>query len=303
DMTDPAIVWTSAPGTLYKVNVNTTPPTFTPVYTVPNGAIVMDIFPISPTRLALATYDNQAITVNTDGTNPRFYPTSGVAEGAVMDRIFAVPGSSNQFAMLVKVNPDTPQETRYDATYDDSTSTLLHTFGPFHWGTPLEQHNTWDHEYFANGQAVYVNPMVINAGVMLYPIEMHIVNVDGTNDRMLYTSSSLTDWQNARSVHHWFGNTLGWYLLSLNPVIGSTYDGRYRDQFLKVDAATGSLTALGRNPTETISLQSDICGFWSLSLGNLNRRGDRINFNSCRSGATDNYILFLRGDAVRDTLR
>jgi hypothetical protein len=132
------------------------------------------------------------------------------------------------------------------------------------------------------------------------PLEIHVVNLDGTNDQILY-SVPQTEAKYVQNLHvSWPDRVNGWFIASFFPSalkLPPAYQAP-SDEILRVHT-NGTVTYLARTGTAYTPGQS----FWAEPLASPSSDGTRISFHSkCSndvpmlgcidSGTTDHYILF-----------
>lgn len=132
------------------------------------------------------------------------------------------------------------------------------------------------------------------------PLEIHVVNVDGTNDRVLWSvpSSQASAIQNLhlswpKKVNDWFIASLFPYQDFLPDPRTSALNGAPRDEIvmIKLDA---TVQYLAHSTT-----WYDANMFWAEPLGVVRGDGKRICFHTRRSGTIDLCILFPLLPALR----
>jgi len=172
------------------------------------------------------------------------------------------------------------------AIYDD-TGALVHMFKGIGGGG--------HHDFSPDGKWAYSPHHRFGQGK---PLEIHVVNVDGSDDRVVY---SVPDAQMrfVRNLHlAWPSGVSDWFVASFFPDINNQ-PGSYApmlDEIVQIHL-DGTVKALARTGTSS----GNDAMFWAQPLARPNHDGTRINFNSNRSGTIDQYILFL--DQPADSLR
>lgn len=121
--------------------------------------------------------------------------------------------------------------------------------------------------------------------------EIHTVNIDGTDDRILY-SVPTNNLGFIQSLHiSWPDRVKDRFIVSFFPSAFNTktaYSAPY-DEILLL-TVSGEAKFLARTET-AVKLRRD--DFWSQPLASPSGDGTRISFNSNRSGSIDNYILYV----------
>jgi hypothetical protein len=130
------------------------------------------------------------------------------------------------------------------------------------------------------------------------PLEIHVVNVDGSDDRIIFTlpESELRYVQNLHLA--WPSGVSGWLIASFFPNarnLPDTYKP-YLDEIvqLRLDG-THKIPARSQTAYSAVQPRSGGPGdmFWAQPLARPSPDGSRIQFNSNRYGTIDQYILFL----------
>lgn len=132
------------------------------------------------------------------------------------------------------------------------------------------------------------------------PLEIYVVNLDGTEKRVLY---SVPQGQ-ARFVQNlhvsWPDKVKDWFIVSFFPS-PANLPPRYNvplDEIMLVHTS-GRHKYLAR--TETVPGQRE--QFWAQPLGSPSADGSRVNFNSNRSGRIEQCILWMPPDPLQGTTR
>jgi len=172
------------------------------------------------------------------------------------------------------------------AIYDD-TGALLHMFKGIGGGG--------HHDFSPDGKWAYSPHHLSGQG---RPLEIHVVNVDGSNDRVVYSVPD-TQLRFVRNLHlAWPSGVKDWFIASFFPDMNnqpSDY-APMLDEIVQI-RLDGTVKLLAR--TGTASGNGSM--FWAQPLARPNHEGTRINFNSIRSGTIDQHILFV--DHPADQLR
>jgi hypothetical protein len=187
--------------------------------------------------------------------------------------------------------------------YNEDTQSVLHTFRGV-------QYKHFD--YSPNGKLAYRS---WNGGIYATRfggsdhrnLEIHTVNIDGTNDQILYSATEAEAWW-VQNLHiSWPDGVNDWFLVGFYPPAGlglpSTYKAPY-DEILQVHT-NGTAKFLAR--TGTISKGPPVQG-WAQPLPSPSADGRKVSFNSicdrknnvgklgCRdTGTIDQYILYIAG--------
>jgi hypothetical protein len=128
-------------------------------------------------------------------------------------------------------------------------------------------------------------------------LDIHVVNVDGSDDHVLYSVSQdqakhvqnlhvawpaqVSDWFVA-SVFHFPGFEPPTYAPPVDEILQIRLDGTW-----KYLARTGGKYSRGGGRGSTTDM------FWAMPLATPEASGKRISFNSNRSGTIDQYILYM----------
>lgn len=164
--------------------------------------------------------------------------------------------------------------------YDD-TGLLVHHFDGIGGG------GHWD--FSPDGRLAYVRRVTGGRGSGgAGPLEIHVVNLDGTGDRVLYSASA----SEARSVQNlhvsWPDRVSDWFVASLLPnaqKVPSVYSPPL-DEIMMI-RTDGTVRILAR--AETVHSPM----FWAQPLASPSADGTRISFNSNQMGTIDQHILFV----------
>jgi hypothetical protein len=171
--------------------------------------------------------------------------------------------------------------------YDD-TGKVVHTFDGIGGGG----HYTFS----SDGRLAYFRLPVAPRRGPEKPLEVHVVNLDGTDDRVLVS----IPWAKAAHVQNlhlaWPSKVKDWFIASFFPLAGNvptTYSAPL-DEILQV-RTDGTWKYLAR--TGTVYSHAGARGatgdmFWAQPLASPSNDGRRIGFNSNRAGTIDQYILY-----------
>lgn len=114
------------------------------------------------------------------------------------------------------------------------------------------------------------------------PFEIHVSNINGSNDRLVY-SIPIAQTGKMQNVHvSWPDNNPNFFMASIFPRPTSTVPVPYVDpfddmiQFVKNEAGTFVPIFLARNHT----YDNPPIGFWAQPLANPSADGSRVNFNT-----------------------
>ncbi|MDP3000436.1 MAG: hypothetical protein Q8N47_23330 [Bryobacterales bacterium] len=140
------------------------------------------------------------------------------------------------------------------------------------------------HDFSPNGKWVYFTLWGRDK-----PLEIHVVNIDGTDDRVLY-SVPAEKLRNVQNLHlAWPARATDWFLASFFPPAASIplQYSPMQDEIvlIKLD---GTVKPLARSGT---AVTRDL--FWAQPLARPSADGSRASFNSNRSGSVDQFILYI----------
>jgi hypothetical protein len=176
----------------------------------------------------------------------------------------------------------------------EDTGKVLHTF------TAIGGANVHGHyDYSPNGKFGYSK----KPGNNKESLEIHVVNIDGTDDRILY-SVPYAKASYVSNLHvSWPDKVEDWFVVSVFPTTTppSTYASPL-DEILKIHL-NGSFEYVARSGSRP-KIAGSSQQFWAQPLASPSADGSRISFNSncpannvaatCVStGTIDQYILFL----------
>jgi hypothetical protein len=129
------------------------------------------------------------------------------------------------------------------------------------------------------------------------PLEIHVVNLDGTNDRVLY---SVPHAQAAylQNLHlSWPAKVTDWFIASFFPNAGnlpSAYAPPLDEiMMIRLDGTHKYLARTGTAYSRAGRKGGTGDMFWAQPLGRPSADGKRICFNSNHSGTIDQYILYV----------
>jgi len=145
------------------------------------------------------------------------------------------------------------------------------------------------YDFSPDGKLAYFNMWSGGRGRPSTPLEIHLVGIDGTNDRVLYSASQ----EVAKSVQNlhlsWPDRVTTWFVAGFFPFSGAQQD-KYSPPFDEVAAIdlSGNFRALARAETHP----GRGVAFWAQTLASPSADGSRISFNSNRTGSIEQYILW-----------
>lgn len=128
------------------------------------------------------------------------------------------------------------------------------------------------------------------------PLEIHVVETDGSEDRVVYSVLGAQ----ARYVDNfhlsWPDKVTDWFIASFFPSAGnlpSVYAAPM-DEIVQI-TVSGEHRFLARTKTSIRARRTD---FWSQPLASPSSDGSRVSFNSNRSGRTEHYVLWTSPPAL-----
>jgi hypothetical protein len=175
---------------------------------------------------------------------------------------------------------ETNQQHSY--IYDDTGHLFYH-----HSGVPLEHS-----DFSPDGRVAYGKMWGGGVRGVRRPFEIHVVNLDGTNDRILYSVPH----DAARYIQNfhisWPDRITEWFIVSFFPSVQNlpTTYAPPLDEILLISSTSGKYKFLARTDTKIGTRQT---GFWAQPLASPSADGSRISFNSNGSGTIDQYILWI----------
>lgn len=273
DRNDPDLLYTWSGATLYRYNVGTGEASplksFAPLSLKPNGPSLNqdgDRVLMVTSDGAFRSYELPNMTEERSFT-PSFPPGCNVS----WDKPRYV-GYRNYIVAYCSAPSSGSQAVD---VYDDSGE-LLHRFEGVGGGG--------HHDFSPDGKWAYFT--LWGRGK---PLEIHVVNIDGTDDRILYSAppEKLRFVQNLHLA--WPACVSDWFLASFFPSASNTplNYAPLQDEILmlRLDGTSRFLARSGTSVTPEL--------FWAQPLARPNAEGTRINFNSNRSGTVDQFILYV----------
>jgi hypothetical protein len=145
------------------------------------------------------------------------------------------------------------------------------------------------YDFSPEGKLAYFNMWGGGRGQPSTPLEIHVVNLDGTNDRVLYSVPQ----ERARYVQNlhlsWPDKVTNWFVAGFFPFPGAHQD-QYAPPFDEIAAI--NLNGNLKNLARTQSSPGRGVDFWAQPLASPSADGSRISFNSNRNGNIQQYILW-----------
>jgi hypothetical protein len=145
------------------------------------------------------------------------------------------------------------------------------------------------YDFSPDGKLAYFNMWSGGRGRPSTPLEIHVVNLDGTNDRVLYSVPQ----EAARYVQNlhlsWPDRVTTWFVAGFFPFPGAQQD-RYAPPFDEIAAI--DVSGNFKNLARTHSTPGRGAAFWAQPLPSPSADGSRISFNSNRTGNIQQYILW-----------
>ncbi len=275
DRNDPAILYTWKGSNLYRFDVNTATAVLLKNFAPLNIRVGGPSLNQAGNRILVITTDNVFHTFRLPGMSDERAFSVTLPAGCFTDwEDERYIGYGNYIATGCGSSTET-----HTYIYNDSGS-LFHHFNGFYFGhTDFSPDGRWAYYRLPGGGR---------------PLEIHVVNLDGTNDRVVYSASQFE----ARFVSNlhlsWPDKVNDWLIAGFFPSalnLPPTY-GAPLDEILLV-GANGTHKFLAR--TGTAVIRED---FWRQTLASPSADGSRISFHSNRSGTIDQYILFVSHPAA-----
>ncbi len=177
--------------------------------------------------------------------------------------------------------------TRQAIVVYDDTGAVVHKFDSVGGGG--------HYDYSPDGKLAYFKLPTGARGAAQTPFEIHVVNLDGSEDRVLFTVSAAQS--HFSNLHlSWPSKVNDWFVAGFYPTVARS-DADYEPPFdeillLRLDGTTQYLAR-----TRTLYSRAGAKGgsgdmFWAQTLCSPSPDGRRICFNSNRSGTIDLCILY-----------
>jgi hypothetical protein len=169
--------------------------------------------------------------------------------------------------------------------YDD-TGAVIHTFDAIGGG---------HYDYSPDGRLAYFKLPAGGRGASATPFEIHVVNLDGSDDRVLFTVPRTQS--HFSNLHlSWPSKVNDWFVAGFFPSVARS-DAEYEAPFdeillLKLDGTARYLTRTGTLYSRAGAKGESGDMFWAQTLPSPSADGRRICFNSNRSGTIDLYTLY-----------
>ncbi len=174
--------------------------------------------------------------------------------------------------------------------YDD-TGQVVHKF---------ESIGTGGHyDYSPDGKLAYFKLATGGRGTPETPFEIHVVNLDGSNDQVLF--SVLRRQARFHNLHlSWPRKVNDWFVAGFFPSAASARAENYSPPFdeillIRLDGTTKYLARTGTNYSAPAGRGKTGDMFWAQTLPRPSADGKRICFNSNRSGTIDLHLLYTDG--------
>ncbi len=285
DRNSPEVLYTWKPRALYKYNVITGKAEVLKSFAPLNLAL-------KPPGPSLNQSGDRILVITSDGTF-RSYRLPDMEEERTF-RVTYPPNCSSVWReeryigyrnYVATACHSTDLSTRAILVYDD-TGTLIHRIDGIGMG---------HYDFSPDGQLAYFKMPGVPRGGAKTPLEIRVMNLDGTNDRVLY-SVPHSQARYLQNLHlSWPDTVSHWFVASFFPSarnLPSTYDSPL-DEIVLI-TTSGKYRFLARTGT-VIPPQE---GFWGQPLASPSSDGSRVSFNSNRSGAINQYILWVPTGAV-----
>jgi hypothetical protein len=269
DRRDPAVLYTWSGASLYRYHVETGEATLLKAF----GAVGF-----KPNGPSLNQAGDRILMVTGDGAFHTY-----ALERMGDERVF-----TPEFPAGCSVSWDKPRYTGYlnhivaycssaVDVYED-TGRLVHRFEGVGGGG--------HHDFSPDGQWAY---FTLWDGRRGKPCEIHVVNIDGTNDRVLL-SIPPEKMARVQNLHlGWPARVKDWFLASFFPPAAgdAAAYAPMLDEIVQVNL-DGTSRMLARSLTR---VTRDL--FWAQPLARPSADGSRASFNSNRSGTADQFILYI----------
>jgi hypothetical protein len=284
DRTDPNVLYTTKASALYRYNVNTG-----------TAELLKDLAPkrLSPAGPSLNQAGDRVLLFGSDRT---FYSYRLRDMGEERTFKLAVPpGATPHMDKARYLGFGDCIDTAYSApggkgaivVYEDSGK-LIHTFDGIGGGG--------HYDFSPQGKLAYLRLPGTSREANPSPFEIHVVDLDGKNDRVLYSlPAEKCHFQNLHLS--WPRHVNDWFVASFFP---STFKPAAPKGAVPLDEILqfrldGTTKFLGH--TQTIYSRATAKGaagdmFWAQPLARPSADGKRICFNSNRSGTIDIHILY-----------
>jgi hypothetical protein len=271
----PDLLYTSKGSNLYRYNVTT-----------PKGNVLKALTPLSfnPGSPALNQAGDRIMVVTSDGLI-RSYRLADMGDQRAFDTRLSHPAGCTTdrddirytgYRNYIGVNCTSRDDMVHALVVYDDTAALVHTFYGF----------AGNYDFSPHGKLAYVE--MWGSGK---PLEIHVVNIDRTNDQILY-SLLQSNASYVQNLHvSWPDKVDDWFIASIFPSarhLPSTYASPL-DEILIV-TTSGSHKYLARTETSIATRWTD---FWAQPLASPSSDGSRVSFNSNRSGIITHYLLWV----------
>jgi PKD repeat protein len=299
--TDPAILYTDkGTGTLYSLDVNTV--TFTPLITESQG--------FRPAGPSLNQAGDRIMMVTTDQVVHSWHlPDMGSERTFSISSTLPTTGGYHVdwghadisyigYQNYIGNNTSDSTGANYALVVTDDTGSAIHTF----LGSSGNVGNGYKGHYAfgPSGKLAYYQQQSATL-----PFEIHVVNDDGTNDKLLL---QVPKTQAAEQSLHlsWPSKVNDWFVAGIIPSAGliTSTEQPILDQLIQFNVTTGAVTYLARSATNE---KTPFVTFWSEEQPSMSPDGSRFEFNSVCSNATtlplpgchyngsiDAYILYVQ---------
>jgi hypothetical protein len=129
------------------------------------------------------------------------------------------------------------------------------------------------------------------------PLQIHVVDLDGTKDRVLY-SIPQSQARYVQNLHlSWPDRVNDWFVVSFFPSaqrLPPSYSPPL-DEIVLINASSSSYKFLARTHTSITTRRE---AFWAEPLASPSSDGSRVSFNSNRPGTVAQYILWVPVDQI-----
>lgn len=286
DRKNPAVLYTWKGSSLYKFDVTTG-----------NSELLKSFAPLGlkPNGPSLNQAGDRILVVTSDGMF-RSYRLPEMTE----ERTFSIKVPADCIASWDKVRyigcrncidtkfQSSDMQQQAIVVYDD-TGEIIHRFDGIGGGG--------HYDFSCEGKLAYFKMSRGSRQGGQRPLEIHVVDLDGANDRVLF-SVSRSETMYVQSLHlSWPDQVADWFIASVFPS-AQNLPPSYRpllDEILLVKT-DGTHEYLARSKTKYWTERGrgrtgDM--FWAQPLASPSSDGRRVSFNSIRSGTIDLHILYV----------
>ena len=286
DRNDAKVLYTWRGSALYRLDTDSGDArqlkSFAPLGLKPNGPSLNQ----AGDRILVITSDNVFRSFRLPGMEDERTFMVPVPEGCFIswDKP-AYTGCKNQIHVALRSND--PSKVVL-LVYED-TGKLVHRFAGIGGGG--------HYDFSPDGKLAYFKLPGSARGGQATDLEIHVVNLDGTNDRVLYRATRAQA-AYVQNLHlSWPDNVSDWFLASFFPTAGrlpAEYAAPLDEiLMLKLDGTTRFLGRTGTAYSRAAGRGGAGDMFWAQPLASPAADGRRVCFNSIRAGTIDQHILYV----------